>query len=207
LAWLVTRLVPGEDVTVEAKAVHLNPVFINRSPSIALGQAKEEIKRMGEFALNMVSEAYHFLNDGDRRHAELAAQYEEAIDRLDAEITNYLVQLTGSSMAASESQELNALLNSIRDIERVGDHAENIVELLEARLKNKVKRTQNAIDDRNAMFRLKQETLQEALKILYISDKQLVVHVVSREKAKVELGRDTRKTHNHRQDDKLCSGE
>jgi phosphate:Na+ symporter len=207
LAWLVTRLVPGEDVTVEAKAVHLNPVFINRSPSIALGQAKEEIKRMGEFALNMVSEAYHFLNDGDRRHAELAAQYEEAIDRLDAEITDYLVQLTGSSMAASESQELNALLNSIRDIERVGDHAENIVELLEARLEKKVKLTQDAIDELNAMFRLTQETLQEALKSLYNNDKKLAVHVLSSEKAIDQMERDLRKSHIQRLNDKLCSGE
>lgn len=207
LAWIVTKLVPGPDVTVEAKAVHLNPVFIKRSPSIALGQAKEEIKRMGEFALSMVSEAYHFLNDDDRRHAELAAQYEEAIDRLDKEITDYLVELTGSAMAASESQELNALLNSIRDIERVGDHAENIIELLEARLEKKVKLTQDAIDELNAMFRLTQDTLREALNSLYENDKKLAVHVLASEKTIDRMERDLRKSHIQRLNDKLCSGE
>jgi phosphate:Na+ symporter len=207
LAWIVTKLVPGDDVTIEAKAVHLNPVFIKRSPSIALGQAKEEVKRMGEFAVAMVGEAYGFLNSDDKKHAEMAAQYEEAIDMLDKEITDYLVELTGSTMAASESAELNRLLNTIRDIERVGDHTENIVELLEARLEKKVKLTQDAIDELNAMFELTQNTLREALSALYDNDKELAVHVLSSEKKIDQMERDLRKSHINRLNEKLCSGD
>lgn len=207
LAWLVTKLVPGKDVMIEAKAKHLNPVFIKRSPSIALGQAKEEIKRMGEFALNMVSEARNYLNDGDAKHAGMAAQYEEAIDRLDAEITDYLVQLTGSNMAASESNELNLLLNTIRDIERVGDHAENIIELLDARNAKKVKLTPDAIEELNAMFELTQDTLQEALDALYRNDKPLAMHVLASEKKIDQMERELRKSHINRLNEKQCSGD
>jgi phosphate:Na+ symporter len=182
-------------------------VFIKRSPSIALGQAKEEVKRMGEFAVAMVGEAYGFLNSDDKKHAEMAAQYEEAIDMLDKEITDYLVELTGSTMAASESAELNRLLNTIRDIERVGDHTENIVELLEARLEKKVKLTQDAIDELNAMFELTQNTLREALSALYDNDKELAVHVLSSEKKIDQMERDLRKSHINRLNEKLCSGD
>lgn len=207
LAWLVTKLVPGEDVMIEAKAKHLNPVFIKRSPSIALGQAKEEIKRMGEFAVSMVSEAYSFLNDEDKKHAGLAAQYEEAIDRLDVEITDYLVEMTGSTMAATESDELNLLLNTIRDIERVGDHTENIVELLEARGEKKVKLTPDAIEELNAMFQLTLDTLQEALTALYTNDKKLAMHVLASEKKIDQMERDLRKSHINRLNEKQCSGD
>src|SRR5699024_3962532 len=48
LAWLVTKIIPGEDVTVESKPKHLDPIFIQQSSTLALGQAKAEIIRMGE---------------------------------------------------------------------------------------------------------------------------------------------------------------
>jgi len=57
------------------------------------------------------------------------------------------------------------------------------------------------------MFRLTQETLQEALKSLYNNDKKLAVHVLSSEKAIDQMERDLRKSHIQRLNDKLCSGE
>src|SRR5699024_1534993 len=42
LAWLVTKIVPGEDVVIEYKPTHLDPIFIQQSSSLALDQAKAE---------------------------------------------------------------------------------------------------------------------------------------------------------------------
>src|SRR5690606_20308560 len=50
LAWIVTKLVPGEDKRIEHKAVHLGEQFIRQSPSVALGQGKKEVLRMAELA-------------------------------------------------------------------------------------------------------------------------------------------------------------
>src|SRR5690606_38058103 len=50
LAIIVTKLVPGDDFIIDYKAQHLDQRFIGRSPAIALGQAREEVVRMGEFA-------------------------------------------------------------------------------------------------------------------------------------------------------------
>src|SRR5690606_22385942 len=43
LAWIVTKLVPGEDEIIEYKPIHLDPLFIERSPTVAISQAKAEI--------------------------------------------------------------------------------------------------------------------------------------------------------------------
>ncbi|MCI3987856.1 sodium-dependent phosphate transporter, partial [Bacillus vallismortis] len=48
LALIVTKLIPGKDSMVEYKS-HLDPIFIEQSPSIALGHAKEEVLQMGNF--------------------------------------------------------------------------------------------------------------------------------------------------------------
>ncbi len=50
-AYLVTKLIPGEDVTIEYKPKHLDYHFIEQSPAIAIGQAKEEVIRMGDFSV------------------------------------------------------------------------------------------------------------------------------------------------------------
>src|SRR5699024_12267205 len=52
LAWIVVKLVPGEEVTVEYKPKHLDPIFIQQSSTVALSQAKSEIIRMGEYAVD-----------------------------------------------------------------------------------------------------------------------------------------------------------
>src|SRR5699024_12151957 len=56
LAWLVTKLIPGKDVTIEYKPQHLDPLFIKQSPTVALSQAKAEIIRMGEYTVQGLEE-------------------------------------------------------------------------------------------------------------------------------------------------------
>ncbi|KKB33236.1 Sodium-dependent phosphate transporter [Bacillus thermotolerans] len=93
LAMIVTKLIPGEDVVIEYKAKHLDPVFIEQSPSIALGQAKEEVIRMGEFAVKGMEETHSYLKTKHQQHANMATQIEEALNNLDRSITDYLIRL------------------------------------------------------------------------------------------------------------------
>lgn len=60
IAYIVTKIVPGEDRAIEFGAKHLDKSLIEQSPSIALGQAKQEIVRMGEFAVNGLQESMNF---------------------------------------------------------------------------------------------------------------------------------------------------
>ncbi len=207
LAWIVTKLIPGEDTHVDATVKHLNPMFIERSPSIALGQAKEEIRRMGEYARDMVAEAIQYLNAKDPKHAKLALQYEEAINRLDRAITDYLVDLSTKSLTEHESEEHNRLIDTIRDIERIGDHTENIIELLELRLTKKVNMSDEAIGELNEMFNLTIGTYQDALEALFTNDHDLARSVLSKEKEIDRMERDLRKAHIGRLNERLCTGD
>ena len=81
-AWFVTKLIPGEDVTIEYKPKHLDRHFIEQSPAVAIGQAKEEIIRMGEFSVRGLQESFEYLKTGNKKHAETAYQIEDAINNL-----------------------------------------------------------------------------------------------------------------------------
>lgn len=207
LAWIVTKIIPGEDVDIDATAKHLNPAIIEQSASVAIGQAKDEVKRMGEYAQNFVSEALHFLNTSDRSHAKRAFQYEEAINNLDRAITDYLVEISRNSLSTADSEEHNSLISTIRDIERVGDHTENIVELLEHRLEKKISLSADAVSELNEMFLLTLETLKNALEALFTNDPKLANDVLIKEKRIDEMERTLRKTHIGRMNERVCTGD
>lgn len=207
LAWLVTKIIPGKDTIIDASASRLNSSIIDHAPSIALGNAKEEVMRMGEYAKNMLMESYQFLQLRDLKHATMALQYEEAINRMDHVITDYLIKISTKSLTTRESQEHNILMDTIRDIERVGDHVENIIELLEARLERKVTFSDDALKELEEMFELTMNTYETSLQALFASDKALASKVLETEKRIDKMEKDLRKTHISRLNEGKCSGD
>ncbi|WP_079708487.1 Na/Pi cotransporter family protein [Paraliobacillus ryukyuensis] len=206
LAFLVTKLIPGEDTLVEYKPKHLDPIFIQQSPSVALDQAKEEVLRMGEYAHKGLEESSQYLNNHNQKHAELALQIEGALNNLDKEITHYLVQLSGTSFSEAESNKHSALLDSVRDIERIGDHFENIIELIQYKISNKVSLTAQANIDLNDMFDLTAITLKQAIQALGNMDREAALEVVHKENQIDQMERTFRKKHIIRLNEGVCDG-
>ncbi|USK43130.1 Na/Pi cotransporter family protein [Cytobacillus oceanisediminis] len=207
LAWIVTKLIPGEDAVAEYKAKHLDPVFIEQSPSIALGQAKEEVLRMGAFSLRGLEETVQYLKTGNQKHSESAYQLEDAINNLDRKITDYLIKLSTSSLSAHESNEHTVLMDTVRDIERIGDHFENVIELIDYKQANKVSITDSAMTDLEQMFKLTISTVKEALQALDHNDKIAAEHVVKKEEEIDKMERKLRKQHILRLNEGVCSGQ
>lgn len=207
LALIVTKLIPGEDSLIEYKAKHLDPVFIEQSPAIALGQAREEVVRMGEFAVKGLEESNTYLNEKSQRYADTAMQIEDAINNLDKKITDYLIKISSRSLSAQESALHSVLVNTVRDIERIGDHFENVVELVDYQISNKVKLTEDAMEDLNEMFKLTVYTVNEAVQSLQKNDRTLAIDVVKQEEKIDTMERSLRKKHILRLNEGKCSGQ
>jgi phosphate:Na+ symporter len=207
LALIVTKLIPGEDSIIDYKAHHLDPVFIEQSTTIALGQAKEEVLRMGKFALKGLEETNEFLKTKNIKHSANALQLEEAINNLDRKITDYLIKLATSSLSEHDSEEHTMLMDTVRDIERIGDHFENIVELIEYQQANKVRMTDTAMDDLEKMFNLTVSTVEEALQALDQKNLDAARAVVTKEDEIDSMERALRKQHILRLSGGQCSGQ
>jgi phosphate:Na+ symporter len=207
LAFIVTKLIPGEDSLIEYKAKHLDPVFVEQSPAIALGQAREEVVRMGEFAVKGLEESNTYLNEKSQRYADTAMQIEDAINNLDKKITDYLIKISSRSLSAQESALHSVLVNTVRDIERIGDHFENVVELVDYQISNKVKLTEDAMEDLNEMFKLTVYTVNEAVQSLQKNDRTLAIDVVKQEEKIDTMERSLRKKHILRLSEGKCSGQ
>ncbi|KHF41843.1 Na/Pi cotransporter family protein [Halalkalibacter okhensis] len=206
LAIIVTKLVPGEEYSIEYKAKHLDPRFIGSSPAIALGQAKQEVLRMAEFSERGLHEVSQYLENGQKRHAEMSIQFEEAINNLDRKITDYLIQISSRSLSAHDSKMHSMLMDTVRDIERIGDHIENIVELKDYQKVNKVHISEKALEDLREMSELTLSTLKEAIQSLELLDGDLARSVLEKEEKIDKMERKLRKQHIQRVNDGKCSG-
>lgn len=206
LAWFITKLVPGKDVIVQYKPVHLDPIFIQQSSTLALDQSKAEIIRMGEYASQGLEETAKYLNTNQQKHAEMAMQIEGALNNLDRKITDYLIDISSGSLSELESAKHTALMDTVRDIERIGDHFENIIELIDYKISNKVQMTNQANEDLNEMFDLTILTVKQAVEALQGTDREKALAVVQKEDQIDKMERNFRKKHIIRMNEGLCTG-
>lgn len=206
LAWIVTKFVPGEDAIIEYKPKHLDPIFIQQSSTLALEQAKSEIIRMGEYAFKGLEETNLYLTTLNQKHSETAMQVEGALNNLDRKITDYLVAISAGTMSEIESNKHTALMDTVRDIERIGDHFENIIELIDYKISNKVTLTEEAQEDLNDMFDLTILTVKQAVKSLETVDREEALAVVQKEDQIDKMERVYRKKHIIRMNEGLCDG-
>ncbi|WP_044748876.1 Na/Pi cotransporter family protein [Bacillus alveayuensis] len=207
LAWIVTKLVRGEDSVIDFKVQNLNPIFIEQSPSIALGRAKEEVVRMAEISLKGVQEANKYFNTKQKKHADMVIQLEDAINTLDKKITNYLVAISAKPLSDVDSEQHAILVDSARDIERIGDHMENIIELVDYQLLNRVTLSTEAQNELNEMFELTISTLSDAIQSLKNFDVELARSVILKEEQIDKMERLLRKRHILRLNNGNCTGD
>lgn len=206
-AYIVTKLIPGEDVSIEYKPKHLDVNFIEQSPSIAIGQAKEEILRMGALSIQGLEKTYAYLKTKNKRDSDLAYQVEDALNNLDQKITDYLVKISSQPLSDQDSSRHNMLMDTVRDIERIGDHFENILELIEYQEVHRIVLTPDAIEDVSEMFELTIKTVEKAIEALNTNDIKLAQEVAEQENVIDKMERQFRKNHILRVNEGKCSGQ
>src|SRR5690625_7781872 len=103
---------------------------------------------MGEYAIKGLEETSQFGVTGQQKHAETALQIEGALNNLDKEITEYLVKIASGNLSENESTIHSTLMDTIRDIEKIVDHFENVIELIEYKITNRINITKHEHEDK-----------------------------------------------------------
>ena len=206
-AYVVTKFIPGDDLIVEFKPKHLDVNFIDQSPSLAIGQAKEEIINMGLLSVQGLETTYSFLKTKNKREAEIAYQLEDALNNLDQKITDYLVKISAHPLSVQDSSRHNMLMDTVRDVERIGDHFENIIELIEYQEVNKIILTEDALVDVSEMFEITIDTVKKAINALDTNDDELARAVSEQENIIDRMERKYRKNHILRVNEGRCTGQ
>ena len=137
LAKLSTLVIRGRDEDVEFHLKYLDNRVLN-TPPIALAQARSETRRMAQVAQEMVDETLLFLQDNDLKRIPGLEKKEDLTDILQKEITDFLVALSQQSITEESSREVASMMHMVNDLERVGDHCENLWNLCQRKLDQKI---------------------------------------------------------------------
>lgn len=206
LAVLVSKIIPGEDVDTKYEPEYLEPRLLG-NPPVALGQVGREVVRMGNLAKRSLQHAIKFFFTGVKAEAEKVVQLEKVINNLQRKITDYIVKISGTKTSEEDSNLAYTYVQTIIDIERVGDHTENIVELTEMRMEKNIVFSKNAMQDISKMFERTLDTYERAVQCLETHDSWLAQEVIKSDDVIDEMERDLRRAHIARLNEGTCSGE
>jgi len=121
-------LIPVLDSERDSVLRYLEPKLLS-APAIALEQAVREVVFMVRKGQKSMNESCELLCDDKVAFVDSILEREDVIDKLQHEITSYLVELSRTNLDADESSLIPALIHAVNDAERLGDHAESQVEL------------------------------------------------------------------------------
>lgn len=145
-------IIPGEDEEVhgmELKFIGKHAIF---NLTTALPQAVSEAERMGTMAVHNLNRAMEALLDRNEEALEDVYKKENVIDYLNTEISNYLVKINQLSLPIQDRKQLGAMFHVVNDMERIGDHAENIADFAKTVMSANLKFSKKAQNELRQMF-------------------------------------------------------
>ncbi|QWQ38452.1 Na/Pi cotransporter family protein [Gemella sp. zg-570] len=166
LATTVTKLIPGEDEVIKYKPLLLEKTLITSAPTVALGQVKKEFVDMLLLSRKSLENSVKYFFSRDAKLNEKGNTYEEAINSIDEEMTNYLTLLFREKLSPKEGTEASNLLDSTRDIERIGDHAKDIVESVNYQIRKNINFSDTAKKEVQEMYEQSVRMLELTVKSL-----------------------------------------
>ncbi|MCP8994082.1 Na/Pi cotransporter family protein [Streptococcus sp. CF9-1] len=205
LAFLVTKLIPGEDEVVKYEPLYLDEQLIKQAPSIALGNAKKELLHLGNYAAKAFDLSYDYIINSNEKVAEKGHKTEEAINTIDEKLTRYLISLSGEALSQKESEVLTNILDSSRDLERIGDHAEALINLNDYLQRKNVQFSEAALEELAEIYLKTSDFVKDALESVENNDLEKAQALVERHEDINNMERVLRKTHIKRLNNGECS--
>ena len=130
LVGLVSKLIPERTIRQNAEfSLHYVDENMLRTPPVAVSQVKREILRMADIAMENVDRALYMAVELDFAERGAFERDERQLNFINRALVNYVVVLSGrSGLGEKDRSYLSGTYRNIRDLERIGDYAENIVE-------------------------------------------------------------------------------
>ena len=207
LVAIAERLVPGEDRQAESEDEmtlrHLDERILE-TPSFAVVNAIKEVGHMGELAVENTKLAVEALMEKDYKKMAEVSTMETNLNRLESLITNYLVKISNSPLNEHQNQVITNLFHTVNDIERVGDHAENIAELAKYYAENELSFSEEAIQELGDIASLAISTIEYAVKSRAEDDADYVKIVEEQEEEVDVMEEQLRGQHIRRLATNLC---
>lgn len=162
LVRLVNRILPGDGEIEKEGAIYLDKNLLD-TPVVANGQVFKETLRMAEKAKENVILSMSAFTENNEEAVEKVYKNEKIINALEKDITDYLVELSQLELPEADIKLFSSTYHVINDIERIGDHAENIADLAIEKMSKGIHLGDNAKGELKLIFDKTIEAIEIAI--------------------------------------------
>jgi phosphate:Na+ symporter len=203
---LVNTIVPRIPSEIAMAPVVLEKHLLD-TPEIAMEQAKREIVRMAKTAKKAFRQSIDGIIEDDRKKLGSVKEIEDFIDSLQYEITSYLSELASRELSDGVSVKLPVFLHAVNDLERIGDHAVNIVEIAQRKLEQKLSFSNSATTEADELRKSADEMFDNVITALEKNDTGAAKAALVIENKLNRMQIDFRRSHVNRMTDGMCGAE
>lgn len=200
---LIKTLVPGEEKEMSVGSRYLDKRML-RAPAAALAASRQELLRMGGIARDMLSDSIDVFIKNDAKKIPHVEQMEELLDDLEKEITVYLAELSQHSLTQQQSNTVTGLMFATNDMERIGDHAQNIMQLSLTKIEDKLPFSEAALQEIREMYEKVESMFANAMLAFEREDVEKAREVIREDDVIDYLEKKLRQRHIERINEKRC---
>ena len=197
--WLVKK----KEYDMERGTRYLEPHLLE-SPALALDQVHSEISYMLSLSVKSVRTAMEGLKGDGYKKAKKISKLETAINTLQSEITQYMVDISARELTEDENSQIPVLIHSVNDIERIGDHAENIIDLAERKNFGRITFSGQAQKELEVMWEKISIMLERTSRVFKEEDTSSAEEILELEEEVNSLQKKFKENHIHRLNEKTC---
>ena len=196
---------PNHYTEVEKSLIQHLDLRILESPAIAIAAAKSEVVNMARITEENIHHATDILLEEKTEQIPEIFKQEKVIDNMQKLLTEYLIHIGNLSLNEMQKLEVNNMFNTITDIERAGDHAENIAEQAKFAEEHAISFSEIGQDDIRKISKTVVESFHASIEAFEKNDLDMVVKTAHLEDQVDEMEEDMRETHIERLNSGACA--
>ena len=163
---IIRRIVPDKKDAMITGPIYLDKKLLDASPAAAVGAVKKEILHMGDIARSMLADVRAAYTDDAHKMIAEVARKEKALNEINRAVSSYAYEIWQYEVSDDLSTALGSYVNGTGDIERIGDHATNMMELYEYKRDNGLDFSPVAREEFRGMFDLVERAVRLSLESL-----------------------------------------
>ena len=204
ITWLTDHIIHGDDESDLEKRLQ-DFALIKRSPGLAIEFVKNAVDYMGQRTKEYFKLVYDYSFANIPDTPSKAADYEHEINGLDTKIHDYLINLTRAELNSNQTDIVSKYLDTIKDLERVGDHCTNIVDFFAQRYDASLYLSVEGTTDLRTMFDTLERMVNNSIDAISTWDKDKAKIVCEDEEKVDAMEEHYRKRHILRLNKGICS--
>jgi phosphate:Na+ symporter len=207
LVRLSKLIIKGDDKTVEAFHLYYLDERVLKTPPIAVSQMKKELVNMMNIAKRNLDDSIRSLINVNLDKDNEIMKTEDEINYLNKAITGYLVKISGLDISFEDEMIIGSFFNVVTDIERIGDHAENIQKFARKMYDENISFSEEAKNELRNYSRILDNLYENTMKVFDQRQISFMAEVNKYEEEADNAKKDMSKAHIARLNSGNCSAE